>query len=81
MVSTMFDIYSKKLCCHTQFQDHYIKGHKCVCVCVCVCVFFLSFFLYPLWCCDPTRVMASSFLRFLDHTQQCITASRTPLDE
>ena len=23
----------------------------------------------PLWCCDPTWVMASSFLRFLDHTQ------------
>jgi hypothetical protein len=22
-----------------------------------------------LWRCDPTRVMASSFLRFLDHTQ------------
>jgi len=21
------------------------------------------------WRCDPTRVMASSFLRFLDHTQ------------
>jgi len=24
----MFDIYSKKLCCHTQFQDRYIIGHK-----------------------------------------------------
>ena len=24
--------------------------------------------LFFLWCCDPTRVMASSFLRFLDHT-------------
>jgi hypothetical protein len=23
-----------------------------------------------LWSCHPTRVMASSFLRFLDHTQQ-----------
>ena len=27
------------------------------------------------------RVMASSFLRFLDHTQRRITVGRTPLDE
>jgi hypothetical protein len=25
--------------------------------------------LFFLWCCDPTRVMTSSFLRFLDHTR------------
>ena len=31
--------------------------------------------------CDPTRVMASSFLRFLDHTQRRTTVGRTPLDE
>ena len=35
----------------------------------------------PLWRCDPTRAMASSFLRFLDHTQRRITVGRTPLDE
>jgi hypothetical protein len=34
-----------------------------------------------LWRCDPTRVMASSFTRFLDHTQRRITVGRTPLDE
>jgi hypothetical protein len=34
-----------------------------------------------LWRCDPTRVMVSSFLRFLDHTQQRTTFGRTPLDE
>ena len=38
------------------------------------CIFFL-------WLCDPTRVMASSFLRFLDHTQRLTTVGRTPLDE
>ena len=38
----------------------------------------LHFFL---WRWDPTRVMASSFLRFLDHTQQRTTVGRTPLDE
>jgi len=29
----------------------------------------------------PTRAMASTFLRFLDHTQRRITVDRTPLDE
>ena len=38
----------------------------------------LFFFL---WRCGPTRAMAASFLRFLDHTQQRITVGRTPLDE
>ena len=37
--------------------------------------------LFFLWRCDPTRVMASSFLRLLDHTQRRITVGRTPLDE
>ena len=38
-------------------------------------------FVCFLWRCGPTRVMASSFLRFLDHTQRRITVGRTPLDE
>ena len=36
---------------------------------------------FLLWLYDPTRVMASSLLRFLDHTQQRTTVGRTPLDE
>ena len=35
----------------------------------------------PPWRCSPTRAMASSFMRFLDHTQRRITVGRTPLDE
>jgi hypothetical protein len=31
--------------------------------------------------CGPTRAMASSFFRFLDQTQRCITVGRTLLDE
>jgi hypothetical protein len=31
---------------------------------------YLSLSLSFLWRCDPARVMASSFLRFLDHTQR-----------
>ena len=38
-----------------------------------MCVFFL-------WRCGPTRALAYSFLRFLDHTQPRITVGRTPLD-
>jgi len=34
-----------------------------------------------LWRCGPTRAMASTFLRFLDHTQRRTTVGRTPLDE
>ena len=34
-----------------------------------------------MWHCDPTRVIASSFLRFLDHTQRRTTVGRTPLVE
>jgi hypothetical protein len=33
------------------------------------------------WCYGPTRVLASSSLRFLDHTQRRTTFGRTPLDE
>ena len=40
-----------------------------------------NFNFFLLWRCDPAQVMASSFTRFLDYTQQCITAGRTPLDE
>jgi hypothetical protein len=42
---------------------------------------FALFFFPPIWRCDPTRVMASSFLRFLDDTQLRSTFGRTPLDE
>ena len=41
-------------------------------------VLHIFFFL---WRCDPTWVMASSFLRFIDHTQRRTTDGRTPLDE
>jgi hypothetical protein len=53
--------YRLNICCPTKGVGIYIYIYiyVCVCVCVCVCVYF--FFL---WRCDPTRVMASSFLRF-----------------
>ena len=41
----------------------------------------LLFFVCFLWRCSPMRAMASSFLRFLDHTQRRITVGRTPLGE
>jgi len=39
---------------------------------------YLSFFL---WRCGPTRAMAFSVLRFLDHTQRRVTVDRAPLDK
>ena len=33
------------------------------------------------WRCGPTRAIASSNTRFLDHTQRRTTVGRTPLDE
>jgi len=33
------------------------------------------------WCNSPQLARASSFSRFLDHTQRRITVGRTPLDE
>ena len=42
--------------------------------------FSISIFFF-LWRNDPTRVMASSFLMFLDHTQRRTTVGRTSLDE
>jgi len=40
---------------------------------------YMSCFFF-LWRCGPTRAMASSFLRFLDHAQRRTTVGRTPLD-
>jgi len=40
--------------------------------------FFFNFFL---WRSGPMQAMASSFLRFLDHTRRRMTVSRIPLDE
>jgi len=37
--------------------------------------------IFFLWCSVPTWAMASSFWSFPDHTHQCITVYRTPLDE
>ena len=38
-------------------------------------------FFSLLWRCGPIWAMASSFLRFLDHTQRRTTFGRTPLEE
>jgi len=43
--------------------------------------FRASNFFFPLLPSGPTLAMASSFVRFLDHTQRRITVGRTSLDE
>jgi hypothetical protein len=44
-------------------------------------IFFKKIFFYFFFRCFSTRVMAYSFMRFPDHTQQRTTVGRTPLDE
>ena len=52
-------------------------------------VYHIIYHIIFLWRCDPTRVMALSFLRFLDHTQrrttdssgQVISSSQRPLPD
>jgi len=41
----------------------------------------MKFFLLFIWCNSPHWARASSFTRFLDHTQRRTTVGRTPLDE
>jgi hypothetical protein len=56
-----------------------VTGKKCpIRLLLFISVIYIYFFL---WRCDPTRVKASSFLRFLDHTQRRTTVGRTPLNE
>jgi hypothetical protein len=54
------------------------RTHARIAVCMCMYIYIYTFFL---WRCDPTRVMASSFFRFLDHKQRRTTVGRTPRDE
>jgi hypothetical protein len=40
-------------------------------------IYIYLFFLFFFWCCGPKQVMASSFMRCLDHTRRT-TLGRTP---
>ena len=42
---------------------------------------FINHIYFFLWRCGPTRATASSFIRFLDHTQRRTAVGKTPLDE
>jgi len=68
-------LLSLLLLCLFLLNPHFLTcGNTRPCSATITKLFFL------LWHCDPTRVMASSFLRFLDHTQRRTTVGRTPLD-
>jgi len=71
-------------CCYVRLTNYAFNVFFTVLPCILMLsrpLFFIYIFIYFLWRCGPTRVMVSSFLRFLDHTQRCITVRRTPLDE
>ena len=65
--------YFKITFCSALYQVSGIPGLR-----ACMYIYIYIFFL---WRCDPTWAMASSLLRFLDHTQRRTTFGRTPLDE
>ena len=44
-------------------------------------IYIYIYIYFFFWRCGPTRAMASSFTRFLDHTQRSTTIGRTSLDE
>jgi hypothetical protein len=65
----------------TTWRGHKLLPHKLgeyEYIYIYMCTFF---FFFLLWRCDATWVMASSFLRFLDHTQRRPTVGRAPLEE
>jgi hypothetical protein len=43
--------------------------------------YYYYYYYYFLWLCSAAQAMASSFTRFLDHTQRRATVGRTLLDE
>jgi hypothetical protein len=81
--------------CHLMFNEHYgwrvstfswllsvlFKFTVHTSWCFYTVSFYKYIFFYFLWLCSPSRAMASSFTRFLDHTQRRATVGRTPLDE
>ena len=74
---TLYFLYWYVSTVHSTVIRYRIQAHKGN---VCYSRDF-SFTFFLLWRFDPRRVMASSFLRFLDHTQRRTTVGRTPLDE
>ena len=65
----------------TRILHYILPTVRCVCVCVCIYI-YIYIYIWPIfWPCVPMRARASSFTRFLDHTQRRTTFGRTPLDE
>jgi len=79
----MFRLFKEANIRHCKYikKDYYMNGNKTFILPYIwshlynvLCVFFL-------WHYGPTRAKASSFTRFLDHTQRRTTVGRTSLDE
>ena len=91
MIHSSFIIKSDTLIigvnCQHQMEQIIFRFYRfCSCL-VLYCVFVLissfqySIIFFFLWCCSTLQGLASSNLRFLDHTQRRITVGRTPLGE
>ena len=68
-----------------RYEKYYYSLSQCDIIYLLTCshssTYRLQLLFFFLWRCDPTRVMANSFLMFLDHTQRRTTVGRTALDE
>ena len=68
-------------CCWATYRGSMVMVVVVVMVVFVMTLKIIITFVFLLWRYDPTQVMASLFLSFLDHTQQRTTVGRTPLDE
>jgi hypothetical protein len=70
----IYNTFIKILCMFRAFPCLFSGGLHRNCI-------YIYIYIFSLWRCAPMRVMVSSFLMFLDHTQRRTTVGRTPLDE
>ena len=70
--------YCCNICCVSNFNW---RSSLYIYIYIYIYIYLYIYIYVLLWRCDPTRIMASLFLRFLDHTQRRNTFGRTPLDE
>ena len=90
-VIELINVSSKKFTLWYSIYDVYqlnVWAPRCLLERVVITDIYIYIYIYIyvyiyifLWRCGPTRAMASSFLRFLDHTKRRITVGRTPLVE
>jgi hypothetical protein len=73
----VFYIYSRIVSLLPYLIIRYLRLENCQTIRACIWLLFVYF----LWLCSPVRTMASSFTRFLGHTQRHAAVGWTPLEK